>query len=307
MTHMAQSLPSPATVPSTLARRSTLIGVAAVGTLLLSRGPEIVLREGFGLSTPWLQPSLVAVAALVWIATRAVRGLAPLSSYFAVMTAVSAILAVVPVLFASETWASLAPASAGPIVVLLAERLVLGGIALAFVGAVLIIGGKGSGRYLRIRPTPSGHGGAVRSRVRWSLAGPAAIVALVALTTLAMAPFFPSSFDLAAAAPFLVMAVMAAALNSFWEEAVFRATPMAPLASAIGSGPAVLMLAVWFGLGHYYGGAPSGPIGAVMVTLVGLVLGRAMVDTRGLAWPWAIHFSIDLTIYTVMALAATAA
>jgi len=37
--------------------------------------------------------------------------------------------------------------------------------------------------------------------------------------------------------------------------------------------------------------------------LVALLFGSAMVETKGLAWPWIMHFVIDLVIYTNLALA----
>jgi hypothetical protein len=58
----------------------------------------------------------------------------------------------------------------------------------------------------------------------------------------------------------------------------------------------------WFGIGHCYG-IPSGPVGVVVVAATGLLFGRAMIETRGLAWPWALHITIDLVIFAVMALA----
>jgi membrane protease YdiL (CAAX protease family) len=248
---------------------------------------------------------VIAIAAFLWLGTRLISPIASLSSYFAVMTVIATIVVAVPILFESAVWATLVEPSAGAMVVLLSERLVLGAIAVAFVAVLVFVGGRRGALYLRLSRTssPTANDGA-RSRIRWSWAGPIAIVMLTVMTALAMAPALPSTVDLDVAAPFLVMAVLAAALNAFWEEAVFRAAPLGRLAPVIGPGPGVVILAAWFGLGHFYGGVPSGPIGAVMVTLVGLVLGRSMADTRGLAWPWAIHFSIDLTIYVVMALAA---
>jgi membrane protease YdiL (CAAX protease family) len=252
----------------------------------------------------------VVLAAALWLGSRVVPQARPLAGYFAVMTALSAVVAAVPVLFASAAWQALAPPAAGEIVVLLSERLVLGTLGLAFVGILVVVGGRDGAMYLRLR-TAQGRATDVtrsrtRSRIRWAYAGPAAIVVLVLLTGLAMAPAIPTKVDLGAAAPFLVMAILAAVLNAFWEEAVFRAAPLARLAPVVGAGRALVILALWFGLGHFYGGTPSGIFGAVMVSLVGVVLGKAMVDTRGFAWPWLIHMSIDLTIYTVIALAATA-
>jgi membrane protease YdiL (CAAX protease family) len=281
--------------------------MAAVGTLLLSRLPEIVLREGFAVDAPWLRAIPVAAAAALWLGSYVVVGLRPLTGYFGAMAGITAFILAIEALFTSALWNTLAPESAGPIVRLLSERLVLGTLAVALAVAMVRFSG-GSPTYLRLRAGGANalEGQHRESAVRWRRRGPVAIVVLVSLTALAMAPFVPGSIDLGASAPFLTMAVLAAALNSLWEEVAFRAVPLGSLAPVLGAAPAIVILAVWFGLGHFYGGLPSGAAGAVIVAGVGLVLGRAMADTRGLAWPWAIHFAIDLTIYVVLALGATA-
>jgi membrane protease YdiL (CAAX protease family) len=97
----------------------------------------------------------------------------------------------------------------------------------------------------------------------------------------------------------------AALLNAFWEEVAYRAAPLSQLQRAVGPSTGVLILAVWFGLGHYYGGIPSGPMGALLTGAVALLFGRAMIETRGLAWPLALHFVGDLVIYVFLALATT--
>jgi hypothetical protein len=61
------------------------------------------------------------------------------------------------------------------------------------------------------------------------------------------------------------------------------------------------LTAVWFGLGHYYGGIPSGAVGAVGVSLLALLLGKAMVDTRGMGWSLIMHIAIDTVIYLAIA------
>jgi hypothetical protein len=40
--------------------------------------------------------------------------------------------------------------------------------------------------------------------------------------------------------------------------------------------------------------------------LLALLLGKAMLDTRGLGWSWIIHTVIDTAIYASLALAAAA-
>jgi hypothetical protein len=112
MNHLAESQASPS-IAGTLSRRFTLIAAATLGTLLVSRAPEIVLREAIGLSTPWLQPGVIAIAAFLWLGTRLISPIASLSSYFAVMTVIATIVVAVPILFESAVWATLVEPSAG--------------------------------------------------------------------------------------------------------------------------------------------------------------------------------------------------
>lgn len=65
------------------------------------------------------------------------------------------------------------------------------------------------------------------------------------------------------------------------------------------------MPAIWFGLGHYYGGIPSGVFGFVQSDLLGALLGRIMLDTRGMGWSSAIHVLLDSIIYFFLAVSAS--
>ena len=119
-------------------------------------------------------------------------------------------------------------------------------------------------------------------------------------------PLLPDQINLNAALPFIGIGIVAALLNAFWEEAVFRAAPLSMLQRAVGPGMGVLILAAWFGIGHYYGGIPSGPIGLIATGAVAVLLGRAMIETRGFVWPFALHFAIDAVIFTLIALGSVA-
>lgn len=35
--------------------------------------------------------------------------------------------------------------------------------------------------------------------------------------------------------------------------------------------------------------------------LLGLLVGKLMLDTRGIAWPWAIHVALDVVVYPFIA------
>jgi membrane protease YdiL (CAAX protease family) len=94
-------------------------------------------------------------------------------------------------------------------------------------------------------------------------------------------------------------------LNAFGEETMYRAAPLAMLLPAVGPSHGIWLTALWFGLGHYYGGFPSGPMGLVYSGGLALLLGKAMVDTRGMGWSLIIHMAIDTVIYIFIAATAS--
>jgi membrane protease YdiL (CAAX protease family) len=95
--------------------------------------------------------------------------------------------------------------------------------------------------------------------------------------------------------------VLIAALNAFGEEVTYRSALLAPLVRSVGNRHALWLTATNFGLAHYYG-VPSGMAGVVMATFVGWLLGKAMLETRGLAWPWFVHLCLDVVIFSTLAL-----
>lgn len=293
-------------------RRRTTLVLAWAAALLLSRLPEIVLREFFGLtSTEWLPWALVGVAGLLWLLSNVAALLRPLRGYFAIMAVFWFLIAISELILRSAGWQALVPSSLGDVGALLAKAVLLAVLALVLIGILVVLGTRPANAYLlpgqvnaRSFIRIPGQG----TNLRWTIVGPIWIVILLLLTGLGALALgsIPAVINLGAALPLIGLAALAAVLNSFWEEVAYRAAPLSQLAPVIGGSSAVLILAVWFGIGHYYGGIPSGPGGAVVVAAVGLLLGRAMIETRGLAWPWALHFTIDLVIFLEIALAAAA-
>jgi membrane protease YdiL (CAAX protease family) len=101
--------------------------------------------------------------------------------------------------------------------------------------------------------------------------------------------------------PFLPFIVLAAALNAFSEEVIFRAALLGPLVGVVGKSQALLLTAMLFGLWHYYG-VPYGILGVLMSGVLGWLLGKSMLETRGMFWAWFIHFWQDIAIFTFIAL-----
>ncbi|HWQ45835.1 MAG TPA: CPBP family intramembrane glutamic endopeptidase, partial [Longilinea sp.] len=88
-----------------------------------------------------------------------------------------------------------------------------------------------------------------------------------------------------------------AAINAFAEEMNYRAGLLAALEEPLGGKQALLITALFFGIGHFYG-VPYGIVGVIMASLLGWLLGKSMLETRGFCWAWFIHFLQDVAIFT---------
>lgn len=139
--------------------------------------------------------------------------------------------------------------------------------------------------------------------VAWSRLAPIAGV-LISLGTLAFVwlGLRPTAEQFRAVLPLLPVVLLIAALNAFNETMAYRASFLAGLELPVGAAQALLMAAVWFGIGHYYG-MPSGVIGVVMATFLGWFLGRSVLETRGIVWAWGMHWLQDIVIMFFLAMA----
>jgi hypothetical protein len=101
--------------------------------------------------------------------------------------------------------------------------------------------------------------------------------------------------------PILPSILFYAGLNAFNEEITYRAPMLATLEPVSGSKHALWMAAYFFGISHYFG-SPGGIVGGIASIFMGWILGKAMLETRGLFWAWWIHFLSDVVIFTYMTL-----
>ena len=100
--------------------------------------------------------------------------------------------------------------------------------------------------------------------------------------------------------PMLPGILLFAALNAFNEEMTYRASMLATLESPTGYKHAWGMSALYFGIAHFYG-VPYGWLGIALATFNGWLLGKAMLETRGLFWAWWMHFLQDIVIFIFLA------
>ncbi len=288
-----------------------LVAVAWVAMLLMSRLPQIVFQELLAVETSFVWTSIGVAAALtaltyVWPALRPLRGYCFVT---AVVVAATGLLG--GAIQGSSPWAAWFGEARGWPVSFLGTRLPLL-IESLIVLAVLI--GMGVRRredvFLAV-----GDLRAPASRRRLPGIGSSwlAIGSLIALALAALA-FAAASVqagaalpDLATVLPWLPAVVLLAIINAFGEEFLYRAAPLSQLHSVVGTNHAVGLTAVWFGLGHFYGGVPSGVPGALMTGLIALLFGKAMLATRGIALPTFMHMLGDVVIYVFLARAAMGA
>jgi hypothetical protein len=77
--------------------------------------------------------------------------------------------------------------------------------------------------------------------------------------------------------------------NAFSEEMVFRFGMIAGLNNHYSKLTIMIVSAILFGLPHYYGN-PGGGVGILMSGVLGYILCKASLETRGLLIAWLIHF-----------------
>ena len=129
----------------------------------------------------------------------------------------------------------------------------------------------------------------------WILAG---CISLGTLAFLVIAGH-PSLKLLAQVVPFIPVILLCAALNAFNEEMTYKASFLSVLEDEVGRTHALLLMAAYFGILHFYG-VPYGVIGVLLAAFLGWILGKSMLETRGMFWAWFIHFWQDVWIFSFM-------
>jgi membrane protease YdiL (CAAX protease family) len=141
---------------------------------------------------------------------------------------------------------------------------------------------------------------------RWTLVGPLAFVLLaiplVVELVLEIHPNFALAHNILSTLPFIIVFGI---VNAAQEEFTYRVVYLARLAPVVGAQWALLITSVNFGINHWVGGHPNGLTGVVTVALAGYILGRSMLDTRGIAWAWLIHSAADIIVAILLAMASS--
>ena len=303
-----------------IGRRGTLVVASWTGTLLLSKLPLVIARDLLGGDIPWIAAGWIGAAALLLGSTYAWPALRALRGYFALMGLILLLGNVLdPLIRQTPFWTGLVAGRSGMTLVFL-DRVMLILQTLIVLGAVLLMGTPRREAFLTVGDLTTPFGGRAASegmqqskpglqpettakqRLTWAVLGPGLALILGGLFFAFLSGQSPAALsDIAAVIPWLPLILLSATLNAFGEEGMFRAAPLSALLPAVGPRHAMWLTAIWFGLGHYYGGIPSGLFGFVQAGLLGLLLGKAMLDTHGMGWPWIIHVVLDTIIYFFVA------
>lgn len=303
--------PAQVALQTPAASRSLLIVAAWVSTLLLSKLPLVIARDMLGTDIPWINAAWLGAAVLLYAVTYAWSALEPLRRYFLIMaTIVLVAFWMDPIVKGTALWQNTFAGQA-LMVSFLGERALLVVEALIVLTVALLIGMTRQELFLTVgnlrAPVWTRNTARGKRVLSWTVFGPVMALVLGILFAAFLASQNPAGLgNLAVVLPLMPIILLSAALNAFAEETTYRAAPLATLVPAIGPIHALVLTSLWFGFGHYYGGIPSGPVGLVQTGLLALLLGKAMLDTRGLGWSWTIHLVLDTVIYIGIALSVSA-
>jgi hypothetical protein len=286
-----------------MSSRDLTIG-AWVVTLLISTLPDLLWSELAGAIPGWLAGAKIGFLVVIAVAAATWRPLRPLRNYFLVMIAFLGLVELRPrvdftvpalqSLFGNTVFDGRMQAEqtgklvvAGLMIVLL---LLLGyrrrqfflarGDLSAPIEPVRLLG------FPKADPWP-------RFGLQWGFYLAAALAVMQYLT------LRPTADQLLGVLPILPSILFYAALNAFNEEMTYRAPMLATLEPVGGSRHALWLAAYFFGIAHYFG-TPGGVIGGLLSIFMGWILGKGMLETRGLFWTWWIHFLADIAIFTFM-------
>jgi membrane protease YdiL (CAAX protease family) len=142
----------------------------------------------------------------------------------------------------------------------------------------------------------------ISKALRWTIFGPILLAVFgIALPLFLYFTVRPNFAQAHRVLYFLPWILATAALNAANEEFQFRCVLLAHLRKVVVPGEAMLLTAVLFGIGHYYG-QPSGPIGVVMAGFAGWAWAKSMIETRGFGWAFMIHVVQDIVIFSFLAM-----
>ncbi len=273
--------------------------------VILLTVPEIVLRAFIRFDTSWMSAARIGLLAGSIALTYAWPFARPLRGMFVIFL----------VIYLVEGWFFLTAIPANRIyqdalggdvhLAFFAERLLRLGAVVVMLIVLLLMGLRRRDFYLAIgdlRATAEPSRRWVpRNPERWTKFGRNYALISVGLLLLFLIPAMQPSLA-GFSIGLLLFAAICAAMNAFAEEFLYRAALIPQVLPLFGKSATLLLVPVWFGLAHWFG-VPSGLTGVILAVIAGWFFAKSMIETRGIAWAWSLHFVADFTVYLVLLLA----
>lgn len=277
---------------------------AWISMLLVSTLPDILLREFFGLTFSWMVWAKLAVLVVLGLAGFLWQPLKSLQRFFRILSVLFLAEWGSGWLAATGIWQSwFGGSTAGFTRSMLSTQLLRLGVALVMLCLLLLLFKKRA-KFFFVRgdlqataqPIPL----IMTKPDSWKKLGWILAVCITGGTLLFLfLGGLPSSVPFTSILALFPFVILFAAINAFAEELNYRAGLLAVLEEPLGGKHALLITALFFGIGHFYG-VPYGITGVIMASLLGWLLGKSMLETRGFCWAWFIHFLQDVAIFTFM-------
>lgn len=275
--------------------------------MLMSSLPNIILNEFFTLKEPGLFRYKLALIIAIILFSNVFKGIAPLRHFFAIIGVLYITEWIFGLIRYSSIWlAWFGDNMASFVRGMLGTQLLKAGVALVMIMVLLIIKKRRKAFFLTIGQLDSTaepvYWVGMFKALSWRKFG---VILSLCISTgtlvFLLIAGLPSVNQIFRVLPIIPFVLFFAVINAFCEELNYRASLLSSLCDVVGNRQALLMTAGYFGLGHYYG-VPYGIVGVIMSSLLGWMLGKSMIETRGFFWAWLIHFAQDVLIFTFMAI-----
>ena len=288
--------------PATATTRSTLYLAWAI--VLLLTIPEIILRAFMRVDTSWMLPARIGLLAgafaltFVWPLVRPLRGM----------------LTIFLVIYAVEAWLFLTAVpqtqiyrdvfGGDPNLAFFGERLMRMGAVLVMLVVLLQMGLRRRDFYVAVgdlKATAEPTRLKIPNKAQpWTVFGRNYAIISVGLLLFFLIPALkPSLANFTVV--LLLFAAVCAGMNSFAEEFLYRSALIPQVLPMFGKGATLMLVPAWFGLAHYFG-VPNGLTGVLLAGIGGWFFAKSMIETRGMAWAWFLHFLADFTVYLLLLL-----
>lgn len=266
--------------------------------------PDLILFEVLDQDAPWLFGLKLALLALIVLAGFVVDVLRPVQKFALMFLVLLAGEALRGQIQASAFWQNLFGGPNAPFAqAMLSEQILR--VLLAFIMiAILLFVLRYTAREAYVAPgdlrAPIGRTpllGFKAGEISWARFGFFGALAIGSGTLVFLLASGASTAGFSQVIALLPAILLFATMNAFGEEVSYRSALLAPLGNVVSPHQAVMITAVFFGLAHFYG-VPYGVVGVIMSIFLGWIMGKAMVETRGLFWAWFIHFVQDVLIFS---------